>query len=254
MMRVFITGATSGIGRALAQHYAGMGATLGLTGRREAELARLESDLGARCRTYAVDVGDPAGMKAAAHHFIERHGLPDVVIANAGISVGTLGGDEAAVATLDRVLRTNVIGLAATLTPFVEPMKGVKAGRLVGIASVAGFRGLPGSGAYSSSKSAAITWLESLRVELRGSGVSVTTICPGWIDTAMTQVNTYRMPFMLPAEEFARRAARVIESRRRCVVIPWQMGVAGWFMRRMPLAVYDALFARMPHKRRDLPL
>jgi short-subunit dehydrogenase len=253
-MKVFITGATSGIGNALARQYASTGATLGLTGRREAELAKLETGLGVPCRTYAVDVGDALQMKLAAQDFIARHGLPDIVIANAGISVGTLGGDEAAVATLDRVMRTNVIGLAATLTPFVEPMKQAKAGRLVGIASVAGVRGLPGSGAYSSSKAAAMTWLESLRVELRGTGVTVTTICPGWIDTAMTRVNAYRMPFMLPAEEFARRAAHVIEARRRAVVIPWQMGVAAWFMRRMPPAVYDALFSRMPHKRRDLPL
>ncbi len=253
-MNVFITGATSGIGAALARHYAGQGATLGVTGRRAVELARLETGLGVPCRTYAVDVGDALAMKGAAQDFMARHGLPDIVIANAGISVGTLGGDDAAIATLERVMRTNVTGLAATLTPFVEPMKAAGRGSLVGIASVAGFRGLPGSGAYSASKAAAITWLESLRVELHGTGVAVTTLCPGWIDTAMTQVNSYRMPFMLPADEFARRAGRVIAARKRCVVIPWQMGVAGWFMRRLSPALYDALFSRMPHKRRDLPL
>ncbi len=126
-------------------------------------------------------------------------------------------------------------------------------GTIVGIASVAGFRGLPGSAAYSASKSAAITWLESLRLELRGSGVAVCTICPGYIDTPMTQVNEYPMPFKLPVDEAARRFARAIAQQRKCVVIPWQMGVVGFFLRRMPIWLYDRLFAHAPHKRRNLP-
>lgn len=252
-LRVFITGATSGIGAALARCYAAQGATLGLVGRRTAELEKLAATLGVPVGTYAVDVADPPAMREAAAAFITRHGVPDIVIANAGISVGTLGGEEDDVPVVERVMRTNVVGLAATIQPFVKPMRDRASGTIVGIASVAGFRGLPGSAAYSASKSAAITWLESLRLELRGSGVAVCTICPGYIDTPMTQVNEYPMPFKLPVDEAARRFARAIAQRRKCVVIPWQMGVVGFLLRRMPIWLYDRLFARAPHKRRNLP-
>lgn len=251
--RVFITGATSGIGAALARHYASHGATLGLVARRAAELDKLAAALGVPVAVYTADVADPPAMRAAAGAFIEQHGVPDVVIANAGISVGTLGGEESDVPVVERVLRTNVVGLAATVQPFVKPMRDRGRGTIVGIASVAGFRGLPGSAAYSASKSAAITWLESLRLELRGTGVAVCTICPGYIDTPMTQVNEYPMPFKLPVDEAARRFARAIARQRPCVVIPWQMGIVGFFLRRMPIWVYDRLFAHAPHKRRNLP-
>lgn len=252
-MRVFVTGATSGIGAALARHYAAGGATLGLTGRRTAELERLRAALGVPCEIYPGDVADASFMKLAARDFVARHGVPDVVIANAGISVGTLGGDEASIPTLDRVLRTNVVGLAATLEPFIEPMRSAGRGSLVGIASVAGIRGLPGSGAYSASKSAVITWMESLRTELAGSGVRVTTICPGWIATPMTAVNAYPMPFTIEADEFARRAARVIAGGRRFVVIPWQMAIVARILRVMPAWLFDLAVSRFPRKRRDLP-
>jgi short-subunit dehydrogenase len=157
-------------------------------------------------------------------------------------------------AKLARVLAVNVTGMAATLAAFAPAMKASGRGVLCGIASVAGFRGLPGAGAYSASKAAAITWLESLRVELAGSGVSVVTVCPGYIDTPMTRVNTYRMPFLLSAPEFARRCARAIEERRRLAVIPWQMGVVGAVLRATPAWLYDRAAARAPRKKRDLPL
>jgi short-subunit dehydrogenase len=159
---------------------------------------------------------------------------PDLVIANAGVSVGTRGDDPTDMAKLRRVLDVNVVGLAATLAAFAPSMRAARNGTLCGIASVAGFRGLPGAGAYSSSKAAAISWLEALRVELRGSGVAVVTICPGYIDTPMTQVNRYRMPFLLPADEAARRIARAIEAKRRFAVIPWQMAIVGRIMRLLP--------------------
>lgn len=252
-LKVFITGATSGIGAALARHYAAQGASLGLVARRATELENLAKSLAAPTSTHVADVAEPASMRQAAAAFIERHGVPDIVIANAGISVGTLGGEESDVPVVERVLRTNVVGLAATVQPFVKPMRERGSGTIVGIASVAGFRGLPGSAAYSASKSAAITWLESLRLELRGSGVAVCTICPGYIDTPMTQVNEYPMPFKLPVDEAARRFARVIARQRACVVIPWQMGIAGFVLRHLPIWLYDRLFAHAPHKRRNLP-
>ena len=227
---------------------------LGLLARRKGPLDELARTLGGRCATYAADVGDIAAVQAAAADFVARHGLPDVVIANAGVSAGTAGGEAEDLATLERILRTNVVGLAASLQPFVEPMRARGAGILAGIASVAGFRGLPGAGAYSGSKAAAIAWLESLRVELAGSGVAVVTVCPGYVDTPMTRVNRYSMPFLLPSEDAARRIARTIAARRTFVVVPWQMALVGGLMRRLPNWLYDRAFRRAPRKPRKLPL
>ena len=251
---VFITGASGGIGAALAAHYAGTGATLGLVARRADALAALAGQLATTTATYAVDVGDHAAMRAAAADFIARHGVPDIVVANAGVSVGTLGSEPADLPAVERVLRTNVVGLAATLAPFVAPMRERGGGLLAGIASVAGFRGLPGAGAYSASKAAAIAWLESLRVELADSGIAVVTVCPGYIDTPMTRVNRYRMPFLLDADDGARRIARAIEARRSFAVVPWQMAVVGCALRALPNWLYDALASRAPRKPRNLPL
>ena len=249
-LRVFITGASSGIGAALARHYDAPGATLGLVARRPEILDTLARELEATVACYPLDVGSIDAVRLAAEAFIARHGLPDIVIANAGISHGTDGGDAGDLAVLERILRTNVSGLAATLQPFVAPMRARGSGTLVGISSVAGFRGLPGSGAYSASKAAATTWLEALRVELSGSGVAVVTICPGFIDTPMTQSNRYKMPFIIPAEVAARRVARAIAARRRCTVIPWQMGIVGCVLRKLPPWVYDRIAAGMPRKPR----
>lgn len=176
------------------------------------------------------------------------------MIANAGVSVGTRGDDVGDVAKLRRVLEVNVTGLAASLAAFAPAMREAGRGTLAGIASVAGFRGLPGAGAYSASKSAAMNWLESLRAELHGSGISVVCICPGYIDTPMTQVNRYRMPFLLPADEAARRIARAIAARRRLAVIPWQMAAISLLLRAMPGALYDRLAAHAPRKPRDVSL
>jgi len=133
-------------------------------------------------------------------------------------------------------------------------MRAARGGTLCGIASVAAFRGLPGAGAYSASKAAAIQWLEALRIEMAGSGVAVVTICPGYIDTPMTKVNRYRMPFLLAADEAARRIARAIRARRRLAVIPWQMALVSVFLRALPGWLYDRLAARAPRKPRNLPL
>jgi NAD(P)-dependent dehydrogenase (short-subunit alcohol dehydrogenase family) len=203
---------------------------------------------------YAVDVTDVPGLEAAATDFIGRFGAPDLVIANAGVGVGTHGDELADVEKLRRVLDINVAGLAATLAAFAPAMRRVGRGTLAGIASVAGFRGLAGNGAYCASKAAAITWMESLRAELYGSGVSVVCICPGYIDTPMTRVNRYRMPFLLPADEAARRIARAIAARRRLAVIPWQMAAVSVLLRWMPGWLYDRLAARAPRKPRDIAI
>lgn len=251
-LRVFITGASSGIGAALARHYAARGATLGLVGRRRDALDALARSLPGEHAVYRLDVTAPAALAEAAADFNGRFGLPDVVIANAGVSVGTLTEEAGDLAAFERVLRTNVLGMVATFQPFVAPMRERGAGRLVGIASVAGIRGLPGAGAYSASKAAAIAYLESLRVELHGSGVKVVTIAPGYIETPMTAVNDYPMPFMLPADEAARRFARAIDAGTGYTVIPWQMGVVAKLLRLLPNPLFDRIFARAGRKPRGL--
>ncbi len=254
MRRVFITGASTGIGAALARHYAGADTSIGLFARRRDLLEKLASSLPGRIAIYPSDISDTAAVAAAARDFIARFGAPDLVIANAGISVGTHGDELQDIDKLHRLLAVNVTGLAATLAAFAPAMRAAGEGTLCGIASVAGFRGIPGAGAYSSSKAAAIAWLEALRNELAGSGVSVVTICPGYIDTPMTQVNKYPMPFLISAEDAAARFARAIAAKRRLAVVPWQMALVSLLLRALPGMLYDRLAARAPRKPRDVPL
>jgi hypothetical protein len=150
-------------------------------------------------------------------------------------------------------LETNVIGIVHTFHPFLAPMREAKRGAFVGIASVAGFRGLPGAAAYSASKAAAIRYLESLRVELHGSGVRVLTICPGFIDTPMTKKNPYPMPFIIDADDAARRIARAIDAGRSFSVIPWQMAIVGKILNLLPNFVYDRVLAGRARKPRKSP-
>lgn len=255
--RVFITGASSGLGAALARHYAQTGALLGLVARRGEVLEALAAELpnGARHCLYALDVNQHDALRAAAEDFMAQAGGIDIVIASAGISRGTLTECTEDLDVFARILNTNVMATAATFSPFIEPMRQqARAGhggcRLVGIASVAGIRGLPGAGAYSASKAAVISYCESLRVELKKDGIEVVTIAPGYIDTPMTQVNDYAMPFLMPAADFARQAAAVIEAGKSYRVIPWQMGVVARLLRLLPNWLYDAAFANAPRKTR----
>lgn len=249
-MRVVITGASSGIGAALARHYAAQGATLGLIARRDTELRQLIGVPSRLTFVYAVDVTDAEGMKAAAADFIARAGVPDLVVANAGISVGTLTREAGDQPVFERVLAVNVVGMFNTFHPFVGPMCAAGRGTLAGIASVAGIRGLAGSGAYSASKAAAISYMESLRGELRGSGVKVVTVAPGYIETPMTAVNTYPMPFILPVDEAVQRIARVIAAGKSYAVVPWQMAIVAKLLRLLPNPLFDLLFSRAGRKPR----
>jgi short-subunit dehydrogenase len=259
MKRVFITGASSGLGATLARRYAEQGAILGLVARRQSVLEQLAAGLpnAGKHHIYALDVTDHQALANAAADFIAQTGGADIVIANAGISQGTLTEYAEDLAVFERILATNVSATVATFAPFIPTMKqqaqnGTRDFRLVGIGSVAGIRGLPGGGAYSASKAAVISYCESLRVELRGSGIKVVTIAPGYIDTPMTQVNAYPMPFLMPAQAFAAKAVDVIKAGCSYRVIPWQMGVVAKLLRLLPNWLYDFAFAKAPHKARKL--
>ncbi|MEX3899982.1 SDR family oxidoreductase [Paraburkholderia sp. BR10954] len=249
-LKVFITGASSGIGLALAGEYARRGAILGLVARRGDALAAFQqSHPQNTVSIYALDVRDAEALADAAARFIAEHGLPDVVIANAGISRGALTG-HGDLRTFREVMDINYFGMVATFEPFAAAMADTKHGTLVGIASVAGVRGLPGSGAYSASKSAAQKYLEALRVEMRPFGVGVVTIAPGYIRTPMTEHNPYNMPFLMDADRFAAKAARAVERQTSFAVFPWQMRVAAMLLRVLPRWLYDRVFERAPRKPR----
>jgi short-subunit dehydrogenase len=249
-VRVFITGASSGIGAALAALYGRRGATLGLLARREAALRETGAASGAPFEAYPCDVRDAAAVKAAAAHFMAAHGVPDLVIADAGISYGTLTEDMEDVRTFAEIMEVNVMGTVHAFHPFVAPMRSRGSGSLVGIASVAGYRGLAGVGAYSASKAAVINYLEALRVELHGTGVRVTTVCPGYVASPMTERNPYPMPFIIGADDAARRIARVIDAGRSYAVIPWPMAIVARVLAHIPNAIFDRLFARAGRKPR----
>jgi short-subunit dehydrogenase len=257
-VNLFLTGASSGIGVALARSYAAAEPpgtlTLGLFARRGDALAALADELrsahGHTVAIYAGDVRRSEDLQGAGADFIERHGAPDIVIANAGVSRGTLTEYAEDLPAFAAVLETNVLGMVHTFQPFLAAMRVRRRGTLVGIASVAGFRGLPGSGAYSASKAAAIAYLESLRVEESRSGLAVVTLCPGYIATPLTAKNPYRMPFLLQPDDAARRMRRVIAAQRRFAVVPWQMAIVGRVFRCLPRALYDRLFANVKRKPR----
>ena len=250
-MNVFLTGASSGIGAALARRYAAQGARLGLFARRGEELAATAASLApAPCAVYAGDVRDERALRAAAVDFTTRHGATDVVIANAGISRGTVSDEVEDNAVFRAILEVNVVGMLHTFQAFLPAMRAARRGKLVGIASVAGFRGLPGAGAYSASKAAAINYLESLRVELVGSGVQVVTICPGYVATPMTAGNPYRMPYLISAERAADLIVQAIASGRRFYILPWQMRLLGRALAVLPRPIFDRVLARAARKPR----
>ncbi|NCT84220.1 MAG: SDR family oxidoreductase [Comamonadaceae bacterium] len=250
---VFITGASSGIGQALALRYYRDGARLALVARRTAEVQRWATEQGldaARFQVYGADVADLDAMARIGRDCIAAQGLPDVVIANAGISVGmdTTQFDDLDV--MRRTFATNNVGLAATFHPFVAAMMERRSGTLVGVASVAAIRGLPGHGAYCASKAGVVAYCESLRGECRPFGVRVVTLLPGYIDTPLTRGNRYSMPFLMQADEFAEQAQRAIRAQVSYRVIPWQMGVLAKILRLLPNWLYDRALGSRPRKKR----
>jgi short-subunit dehydrogenase len=204
----------------------------------------------ARMRLYSADVADVDSIVAAGQQCLAAQGPPDVVIANAGISIGMDTGVRSDLDVMARTFATNNIGMAATFHPFLDAMCARGAGTLVGIGSVAGIRGLPGHGAYCASKAAVIAYCESLRGELRSSGVSVVTLCPGYIDTPLTRQNRYAMPFLMPVDDFAKQAFRSIVAGDSYRVIPWQMAGMAKLLRLLPNWLFDKALAGRPRKHR----
>ena len=261
---VFITGASSGIGQALALRYHQAGWRVALVARRAEVMQSWAQAQGMgpdHYRVFAADVSDNVSIINAAEQCIAAWGLPQVVIANAGISQGMDSGERQDLAVLQRVMATNNLGLAATFHPFIRPMQAQAKNKvdepmtLVGIASVAGIRGLPGHAAYCASKAAVISYCESLRGELRGSrrqqGIRVVTIAPGYVATPLTSKNKYPMPFLMSPEAFADQAFKAIQSGAIYSVIPWQMGVVAKLLRLLPNSWFDRILQGQPRKHRD---
>ena len=251
---VFITGASSGIGQALALKFYQSGHRLALAARRIEDVKSWASRMNISANSYEIysaDVADTDSIVAAAHACIASQGVPDVVIANAGISIGMDSAVRADLGVMARTFATNNIGVAATFHPFIDAMVQRGSGALVGIGSVAGIRGLPGHGAYCASKAAVIAYCESLRGELKASGVKVVTICPGYIDTPLTQKNSYAMPFLMQPDAFATQAFAAIEAGASYRVIPWQMGVVAKLLRLLPNALFDKALAGRARKPRQ---
>jgi short-subunit dehydrogenase len=253
---VFITGASSGIGQALARRYHQAGWRLALSARRGGEIeswAQSEGLAADRYAVYPADVADTDSIVAAGRACLVRQGVPQVVIANAGISVGVDTAIREDIDVIARIFSTNTVGVAATFHPFVAAMAQRGSGALVVIASVAGIRGMPGHGAYCASKAAVISYCESLRGELRASGVKVVTICPGYVATPLTRRNRYPMPFLMQPQAFSDRAFDAIEAGASYRVIPWQMAIVAKLLRALPNALFDRAFAGRPRKQRQGP-
>jgi short-subunit dehydrogenase len=254
---VLITGASSGIGQALAGRFYAAGYSLALVARRTPEIdawAAGCSMIESRYKAYSADVSVTDSMVAAGKACVAAQGVPDVVIACAGISVGVDTAVRADMDVIAQTYATNNVGTAATFHPFVEAMVQRKSGTLVGIGSVNGIRGFAGHGANCPSKAALISYCECLRVELKASGVKVVTLCPGYIDTPLTRQNQYSMPFLMRPEDFADKAFKAIEAGTSYRVIPWQMGVVAKLLRLLPNPVFDKAFSGRPRKpRRTVP-
>jgi short-subunit dehydrogenase len=240
---VLITGASSGIGRALAIELGKRGARLGLTARRALELSKVAEEVsraGGQALALPADVRSAEEINLVAERVREKWGRVDVLIANAGMSTTTAGTQLNAGEAGD-VITINVIGVVNSVASVLPDMVKRGDGQLVAISSLASYRGLPKSGAYSASKAAVSTFFESLRVDLRRSGIAVTVIHPGFIRTPMTANRKKKLPFLLEADDAACRIIRAVERRARTYAFPWQLASLVRVLRHMPSALYDRL-------------
>lgn len=237
-MRIVITGATAGIGAELARQYAAPGVVLGLSGRRQERLDAVAGECrakGATVHTWAVDVVDRPGMATLAREFLAAAGGVDLVIANAGVGNpdkwSLKEGDAGPMSTLFEV---NVVGVSNTLVPFVPAMVAQRSGHLVAIASIAGFRALPGSASYCASKAAVQMLMDGLGMDLKRHGITCTAVNPGFVESELTAKNDFPMPFMLETPEACRRIRRALARRKRVYTFPWQMALLARVLKVAP--------------------
>jgi short-subunit dehydrogenase len=251
---ILITGASSGIGAALAEAYAMPGVTLFLGGRDEARLTEIASacrSLGASVHERPVDVTDVDRMTSWISECDGQAPL-DLVIANAGISVGT-----GEVQSPDFDVRTralfavNVDGSLNTILPVLPRMQSRGHGQVALMSSMAGFRGLAGASAYCATKAATRVLGEGLRATLSESGIEVSVICPGYVRTPMTDTNNFPMPFLMPVEKAAQIIRSGLANNRSRIAFPWRMYALLWSLQLLPIALTDAIVARLPRKDAD---
>lgn len=240
--KIFITGASSGIGKALALAYADQGAVLGLTARREKLLGAVAQecrDLGGTVQIYPLDVCDQSACQSAAESFLQTAGGIDIVIANAGLGGhdGIIDGDAS---VINNILSTNILGVTNTLVPFIPAMKEQRSGILVNVSSIASFLPIPFHGGYSGSKVCIRMIADAWRLTLSKYNIQITTICPGFIETPMTDDQRW-MPFLLPVDKAAGKIIRAISRKKKTYVFPWQMRTFISILRPIP----DSLISRV---------
>lgn len=241
---VFLTGASSGIGEALALETAKRGAILGLVARREDllnELAAKCEAVGGKARVFVCDVVDAAAVQTAAQTLRNEFGQIDILIANAGIGGITSGLDVYKPEQVKKVIDINLMGAVNAVYAVLPPMLERGSGQLVAISSLAGFRGLPKSAAYSASKGAMTNFFESVRLDVQDQGVSVTIIQPGFIKTPLTSGRQNKMPFIMELEDAVPYFLNAIEKRKKFAAFPWQLATFVRLGRIFPAWLYDKI-------------
>ena len=248
---IFLTGASSGIGEGLALALANKGAVLGLVARREdllRELAQKCEKAGGVARAYPADVTDPSAVEEAFQEFIHEFSTIDILIANAGIG----GGDEATrsytPAAVKKVVDVNLMGAVNAVYAVLPKMFEQGHGQLVAISSLAGFRGLPKSAAYSASKAAMTAFFESVRLDVQAKGIDVTIIQPGFIKTPLTAGRENKMPFLMELDEAIPLFIKAIEKKKRFAAFPWQLATIVRAGKIMPAWMYDRIAGRARYR------
>ena len=249
--RAVITGACGGLGQSLARQLLGSGAQVALVGLNHPPLEALQALAPERCRIYTPDVSNAQAMQAMATDCLQHWGAPDLVVANAGVAGGFETSDPADLAVMRRMLEINLLGVATTFQPFLQAMlDSQRPGALVGVASVAGWRGMPGNGAYCASKAGLIAYLQSLRAELRPTQLTVHTISPGYLRTALTAGNTFAMPGLLEPDEAARDLLHGVAQGREHIVLPRRIGWLSQALSLLPARWHDRILLAQPRKPR----
>ncbi len=245
-----VTGACGGLGTALGRQLLEAGAQVALVGLDRTRLSELHAIAPARSRVYTPDVSDAAAMRAMATDWLACAGTPDLVIANAGVAGGFDTACAEDLAVLRRMLEINLLGVACSFQPFIEPLRAAGRGALVGVASLAGRRGLPGNGAYCASKAGLIVYLQSLRAEMRVAGLQVTTVCPGYLRTALTAGNRFAMPGLMEPEEAAARILAGVAAGRESLVLPRRLGWLSRLLSLLPERLHERILLGQPRKPR----